>query len=125
MIKLTREEMLQLDVPGNVRLWSRLLGLEEAWEIVSKEVGPRKALEVLGAEEVIEAVGPEKVVEAFGPQETLEMAVKQWGSAKLLEYLHSHMQEEEKASRKRTMAGRRKRPKKASSRPRRKTSASR
>jgi len=127
MIKLTREEMLQLGVRGNVRLWARLLGLEEAWEILSKEVGPPKALEVLGAEEVIEAVGSEKVDGAFEPQEILKLLVEQWGAAKLVERLQRRMREEEKekATSKRTTARRRKPPKKANSRPRRKTSASR
>lgn len=47
MVKLTREEMLELDVRGNVELWTSLLGVEETLEVL----GPEEALEALAQQQ--------------------------------------------------------------------------
>jgi hypothetical protein len=95
MVKLTREEMMQCDVRGNVELWTGLLGAEETLEVL----GPEKAIQVLGTEKVLEILGPEKALEALGPEKVLqilgpEKALEVLGTEKVLELLLARQGEE-------------------------------
>ena len=101
MVKLTREEMLELDVPGNVELWTSLLGEKAALELmggVEKAIGVfglEKVLEVAGLEKILEVAGPEKAIDVLGPEKAIDALVRQQGLPRLQELLARRAERED------------------------------